>query len=159
MSMEQVQKHRRKRLDAASEKAGGKAALGRLLGYKDGAFVGQMLRGERPVTEETVLKLEAKPGFRGWFSLSQQAQAVGLDVSGQHVVSENDWAILQDLKLVLPEDELRRLRKEADRLRRIAAEQSSGVAPSAQRRARVVASKSTAKRRLSTGVKVTAKHS
>jgi hypothetical protein len=35
---------RRERLTAAVEKLGGKAALGRALGYKDGAFVGQMLR-------------------------------------------------------------------------------------------------------------------
>lgn len=62
-----VQKTRRKRLEDAVAIAGGKAALGRLLGYKDGAFVGQMLRGERPVTEDTVSKLENKPGFKGWF--------------------------------------------------------------------------------------------
>lgn len=43
-----------KRLQLAADRVGGKAALGRLLGYKDGAFVGQMLRGERPVTEKTM---------------------------------------------------------------------------------------------------------
>jgi hypothetical protein len=67
MDSDAIQDHRRKRLADAAEKAGGKAALGRLLGYTDGAFVGQMLRGERPVKEDTVLKLEGKPGFRAWF--------------------------------------------------------------------------------------------
>lgn len=62
-----IQEHRKARLLAAVAKAGGKAALGRLLGYRDGAYVGQMLRGERPIKEDTVLKLEAKPGYAGWF--------------------------------------------------------------------------------------------
>lgn len=67
MTPDAVQQHRRERLEAAAEKAGGKAALGRLLGYQDGAFVGQMLRGERLIKEDTVLKLESKPGFKAWF--------------------------------------------------------------------------------------------
>jgi len=74
MDSDARQQHRRERLEKAADKAGGKAALGRLLGYKDGAFVGQMLRGERPVTEDTVEKLEAKPGFRDWFSIGAHAE-------------------------------------------------------------------------------------
>lgn len=66
--MKQVQEARRRRLKEAASRLGGNAALGRLLGYQDGAYIGQMLRGERPITEDTVLKLEAKHGFRGWFS-------------------------------------------------------------------------------------------
>ena len=46
-----------KRLKIACERMGGKAALGRALGYKDGAFVGQMLRGDRPITEKTMAAL------------------------------------------------------------------------------------------------------
>lgn len=46
-----------KRLKMASERVGGDAELGRMLGYKDGAFVGQMLRGDKPITEKTVKKL------------------------------------------------------------------------------------------------------
>lgn len=59
---------RRGRLGALAEKHGGNAALGRLLGYKDGAMVGQMLRGERPITEKTVAKAEELPGSADWFS-------------------------------------------------------------------------------------------
>lgn len=36
---------------------GNKAALGRRLGYRDGSFVGQMLRGEKPITEITWARL------------------------------------------------------------------------------------------------------
>jgi hypothetical protein len=43
----------------ASERVGGDAELGRLLGYRDGAFVGQMLRGDKPITEKTLQKLLA----------------------------------------------------------------------------------------------------
>jgi hypothetical protein len=46
-----------KRLRMASERVGGDAELGRMLGYKDGAFVGQMLRGDKPITEKTINKL------------------------------------------------------------------------------------------------------
>ena len=38
-------------------------------------------------------------------------------------VSETDWAVLQAVKLVLPEPELERIKREAERIRRTAAEQ------------------------------------
>lgn len=44
---------------------GSKAAMGRRLGYRDGSFVGQMLRGDKPITETTWARLcdlrEVKP--------------------------------------------------------------------------------------------------
>jgi phage repressor protein C with HTH and peptisase S24 domain len=67
---------RQRLLDAVNQKyEGNKAALGRALGYKDGAFVGQMLRGERPVKEDTILKIESLTGLNGWFSLPITAKA------------------------------------------------------------------------------------
>lgn len=45
-------------LKAAAKILGSNAALGRALGYQDGAFVGQMLRGERPVSEKTVRAMD-----------------------------------------------------------------------------------------------------
>jgi hypothetical protein len=65
---EQLQAWRRTRLEALANKLGGKAALGRKLGYVDGAFVGQMISGLRPVTEKTIRAAEALQGCRGWFS-------------------------------------------------------------------------------------------
>lgn len=64
---------RRKRLQELADQVGGKAALGRLLGYKDGAFVRQMIAGERPVTEKTIRAVHEKPGLSGWF-----VQAAGM---------------------------------------------------------------------------------
>lgn len=68
MDEREIQAWRIQRLEAMVEREGGKAAAGRKLGYKDGAFVGQMLRGERPVTEKTVLAVHALSGYAGWFN-------------------------------------------------------------------------------------------
>ena len=68
MEEHQIQAWRIERLAAMVEREGGKAAAGRKLGYKDGAFVGQMLRGERPITEKTVLAVHALSGYAGWFN-------------------------------------------------------------------------------------------
>lgn len=47
---------------------GNKTAFGKMLGYKDGAFVRQMASGARPITEKTILQIEALPGMAGWFT-------------------------------------------------------------------------------------------
>lgn len=49
---------------------GSKAALGRALGYKSGAYVRQLIDLERPVTEKLVAKIEAMKAskFAGWFA-------------------------------------------------------------------------------------------
>lgn len=47
---------------------GNQSEFGRLLGYKDGAFVRQMLAGAKPVTEKTIRKAEDLPGLAGWFT-------------------------------------------------------------------------------------------
>lgn len=47
---------------------GNKAACGRALGFADGAYVGQWLRKERPLTEKSVAEIEQKLRIPGWFS-------------------------------------------------------------------------------------------
>lgn len=63
------------RLTAAVEHVskGNKTDFGRRLGYKDGAFVRQMLSGIRPVTEKTIWAIEAMPGMKGWFDLDEDS--------------------------------------------------------------------------------------
>lgn len=70
MNSEDVQAFRRRRLaDALTRKFdGNKARLGVALGYKDGAFIRQMLSGLRPITEKRVAALEALPGMTNWFA-------------------------------------------------------------------------------------------
>lgn len=75
------------RLSAAVDHVsnGNKTDFGRRLGYKDGAFVRQMLSGMRPVTEKTIWAIEAMPGMKGWFEIEGSAVAPS---SSQ---SETDW--------------------------------------------------------------------
>lgn len=54
MAISLTQEQRKARLAAAAERVGGKASLGKRLGYQDGSFVGQMIRGDRPITEKTL---------------------------------------------------------------------------------------------------------
>jgi hypothetical protein len=68
-----VQTYRRARLAALLEHAefgGNKTTLGGAIGYKNGAFIRQMIDGERPITEKTIAKLTAIRGgkFAGWFA-------------------------------------------------------------------------------------------
>ncbi|WP_370682148.1 hypothetical protein [Comamonas sp. GB3 AK4-5] len=67
---------RQQRLEELAEAVGGKAPLGRMLGYRDGAFVSQMISGLRPITEKTVAACEALPGYAGWFSRHEKNQSL-----------------------------------------------------------------------------------
>ena len=67
---------RRRRLADLAKEVGSNAELGRLLKYKDGAYVRQMIAGERPITEKTVAKAEALPGYAGWFDQTRGEKAV-----------------------------------------------------------------------------------
>ena len=66
MDESQIQEQRRVRLaDAVDRLCGGNvAAFGRLLGYRSGAFVRQMLLGNRAVSDKTVRRIEAMRGLR-----------------------------------------------------------------------------------------------
>ncbi len=70
MKQEEIQDFRRERLRAAIEHLcnGNESEFGRRLGYKDGAFVRQMLSGMKAISEKTVIKIEELPGMAGWFS-------------------------------------------------------------------------------------------
>ena len=52
-----------------------KAALGRALGFRDGSLIGQMERGERPITEKMIEKIESLPSCGGWFSSNLHSAA------------------------------------------------------------------------------------
>ena len=71
MNEVELNEFRMGRLSAAVDHVskGNKTDFGRRLGYKDGAFVRQMLSGIRPVTEKTVWAIEAMPGMKGWFDV------------------------------------------------------------------------------------------
>jgi len=58
MDLNELEMFRRSRIADLADKWDSKAALGRALGYKDGAFIGQMIRGLRPITEKTMPSLQ-----------------------------------------------------------------------------------------------------
>ncbi len=60
-------------MKALADRYEGNAGLGRMLGHKDGAYVGQMISGHRPISEKTVLAVHAIPGLSDWFDLSGAA--------------------------------------------------------------------------------------
>lgn len=64
------------RLQAAIDRldGGNLNAFGRRMGFRDGSYVGQMLRGTRPITEKFVLKLQSIPQMDGWFDPDHSGQ-------------------------------------------------------------------------------------
>jgi hypothetical protein len=72
------QRHRVARLQELLDHedfGGGKASFGRALGFKDGAYVRQMLAGERAISEKLMHKIETIRGgkYRGWFASSSDS--------------------------------------------------------------------------------------
>jgi hypothetical protein len=67
MSENSEQKWRQERLTELARIKGGKAVLGRLLGFRDGAYIGQMIDGHRPITEKLIDKVQDLHGLSTWF--------------------------------------------------------------------------------------------
>lgn len=103
-SVEQV--FRRARLQAAVDMQfnGNESELGRQLGYGDGAFIRQMLKGRRSITEKTIAKVHALRGMRGWFDASSPPE--GMPPLGGH---SGAGMVAHLLSQVQPEDESQEL--------------------------------------------------
>lgn len=75
MGKTELKQFRQSRLQAFLDEKyeGNKAKLGRALGYKDGAMLGQMLCEPqiRPISEKTIDKIHSLPGGYGRFSGSE----------------------------------------------------------------------------------------
>lgn len=103
---------RRKRMAELAEKLGGKAALGRALGYKSGAYVRQMIDGERPITEKTIEAIHAMPGCAHWFDrpgggpvlLLQAPPAPAAPSGAFNVMTPEELALLDDIRVLLDGD-------------------------------------------------------
>lgn len=68
-----IAEQRRKLLAQAIDRLtqGDRSAFGRRLGFKDGAFIRQMLNGSRAVSEKTIRLIESIPGMHGWFTQAE----------------------------------------------------------------------------------------
>lgn len=71
MDFAELREHRKKRLHDLVEIKfnGNKAALGRALGFHDGAYINQLLSGHRAISEKTVDRIQSLPGLHDWFSM------------------------------------------------------------------------------------------
>ena len=95
-----VQDFRRRRLvelrDGPFE--GNATALGEFLGYKDGAFVRQMISGRREITEKTIAKIAAHHEYRRWFAATPNVErpASGGRVPLISWVAAGDWCNVEN---------------------------------------------------------------
>lgn len=74
MASEIEKQYRRRRLEELTQHQdfGGTSGLAAAAGWANGNYVRQLIRGNRPITEKTIEKLESLRGskFKGWFSSS-----------------------------------------------------------------------------------------
>lgn len=98
MDLQDVMEWRKKRLkELCSPKAfGTRADLGRALGYTDGSYIGQMIRGDRAITEKTIDEIEKlrNGSFRGWFTPPIQGVKMTEPTKLTEVVISSDMPFL-----------------------------------------------------------------
>jgi len=96
------QEWRKKRLSDLAKEKGGNARLGRLLGYRDGAYVGHMIGGLRPITEKLIEKIHQMHGLSGWFDKDLRAQtgASHSELSAKEPAAAYGWPF----KLITPQE-------------------------------------------------------
>lgn len=106
MNEQEIQEWRIQRLKAAVERVseGNVTAFGKRLGYKDGAFVRQMLSGNRPVSEKTIRAIEDLPNMARWFSrplklLSLSSEAAWALEEADRLDQERDLAEAEEAAL------------------------------------------------------------
>jgi hypothetical protein len=80
---------------------GNQTEFGRRLGYKDGAFVRQMLSGTKPVTEKTIRKIEALPDMAGWFTGHAELASAGAPALAEHKKGTDDTSIRSERSAVI----------------------------------------------------------
>lgn len=97
MDEERLQAWRVERLRAAIKQLtdGNITAFGKQLGFRDGAYIGQMLRGDRPISEKTIRAVEGLPGLAAWFSGTPPSS--GLDLNEPRPPTDDEFALVPQL--------------------------------------------------------------
>jgi hypothetical protein len=100
---EQLNTWRINRLRAAIDKLtdGNATAFGQLLGFKDGAYIRQMLSGTRPISEKFVLKLQARRGMADWFSPNGNAGPLEAQIKEELAAREIPEHVLSSVLVML----------------------------------------------------------
>lgn len=102
-------RHAIERVTGTPEKPeGNQTEFGRRLGYKDGAFVRQMLAGGKPITEKTIRKIEAMPGMERWFTFMPELESAAAPSATRHKSASSDLPVTGQptdlIKRLLPDD-------------------------------------------------------
>lgn len=120
---------RKKRMQDLADKFDGNAPLGRALGYKDGAYVRQMIAGERPITEKTVAKAEKLKGCAGWFAAHETPgekvpppPPLAPGFRDSHTLTPEQWEQFQAFSIAATSDEKRTIIERYESLKMIAAQ-------------------------------------
>jgi hypothetical protein len=97
---------------------GSRAALAEALGYKSGAYIRQLIDGERPITEKLIAKIEGLRGgkLRGWFADSPIEAA---PVWPLRRWTQKEWGEIDPLDWAVAEDAA------AQKLRELAQERAA----------------------------------
>jgi hypothetical protein len=80
------------RLQAAIKRLddGNLNAFGQRMGFADGSYIGQMLRGTRVISEKFVRKFEAVTGLSGWFNPTMAQTPDSLEYQVQAEITQRD---------------------------------------------------------------------
>lgn len=70
-------------------------AFGLKMEYKDGSYIGQMLRGQRAITEKFVRKFEEVTGLVGWFDPDTQHDSMEYQLRTELLQREVPEHVLQ----------------------------------------------------------------
>lgn len=108
---------RQKRMQDLADKFEGNAQLGRALGYKSGAYVRQMIAGERAITEKTVNKAHKLKDCAGWFEEPGKKTvktvpapaAPAPDFSDNHQLNAEQWEQFQAFSIAATSEEKKQI--------------------------------------------------
>lgn len=117
---------RKKRMQDLADLHGGNAQLGRALGYTSGAYVRQMISGERAISEKTVKKIHHLKGCAGWFgepakkTEKSAPPAPSPDFRDNHTLTPEQWEQFQAFSIAATSDEKKTIIERYESLKKIA---------------------------------------
>jgi len=102
---------------------GNETAAGRALGYKDGAYIRQMLKGKRPISEKNLAKWRTVPKVGSWFDRPGPTSAPPpLRNRFEDPERDTGWHVMDDLDALHPDDRrawIQELHNQAEKAREI----------------------------------------
>lgn len=111
---------------------GNETACGRALGFKDGAYVRQMLAGKRPITEKSLAKWRGLSSVGKWFDEAVVNTPAPPATNFQDPVGDTGFDVMRDLDALHPDDRaewIKGLHAQAEKAREIGRRAIRSVMP------------------------------